>query len=80
MIPAKSTEEAIRFYRAAGFDEDALNRYRERFGGFGYSPAAQAYGRLQQDDTLAMAIICGGWKSARPCAGTCLPVLAELGV
>ncbi len=28
-------EDAITFYRAAGNDEDALERYRERFGGFG---------------------------------------------
>jgi glyoxylase-like metal-dependent hydrolase (beta-lactamase superfamily II) len=50
----KAPDEAIRFYRAAGFDEDALNRYRERFGGFGelIHPLPQAYGRLQQDDTL----------------------------
>ena len=55
MIPAKTCPmRAIRFYRAAGFDEDALNRYRARFGGFGefIHPLPQAYKRVKQDDRL----------------------------
>lgn len=46
--------EAIRFYRAAGFKEEGLERYRKRFGGFGemIHPLPQSYTRLQQDDTL----------------------------
>jgi glyoxylase-like metal-dependent hydrolase (beta-lactamase superfamily II) len=31
----EAPEEGIRFYRAAGFPEDALEAYRARFGGFG---------------------------------------------
>ena len=31
----EAPEEGVRFYRAAGWDEDALQRYRERFGGCG---------------------------------------------
>ena len=33
--PSDVPEDAIRFYRRAGFTEDRLNRYRERFGQFG---------------------------------------------
>ena len=31
----EAPEEAIDFYRAAGFSEEGLDRYRQRFGGFG---------------------------------------------
>jgi glyoxylase-like metal-dependent hydrolase (beta-lactamase superfamily II) len=31
----EAPEDAIRFFRAAGWDEDALETYRARFGGFG---------------------------------------------
>ena len=50
----KAPEEGVRFYRAAGFDEFAIDRYRERFGGFGehIHPLPQAYRRLKQDDEL----------------------------
>ena len=50
----KAPDEAIRFYRAAGFDEEAIARYCDRFGGFGeyIHPLPQAYHRLQQDDEL----------------------------
>jgi len=33
--PSDVPEDAIRFYRRAGFTEDRLDRYRERFGQFG---------------------------------------------
>ena len=33
--PSDVPEDAIKFYRRAGFDEARLNRYRERFGQFG---------------------------------------------
>lgn len=33
--PSDVPEDAIRFYRRAGFDEERLDRYRERFGQFG---------------------------------------------
>ena len=47
-------EEGMRFYRAAGFDDEALGRYRERFGSFGshIHPLPQAFRRIQQGDTL----------------------------
>ncbi|RJG00663.1 MBL fold metallo-hydrolase [Noviherbaspirillum sedimenti] len=31
----EAPDDAVRFYRAAGWAEDALDRYRARFGGFG---------------------------------------------
>lgn len=33
--PSDVPEDAIRFYRRAGFTEDRLDRYRQRFGTFG---------------------------------------------
>lgn len=41
-------DEAIRFYRQAGFDEDAIGIYRAHFGGFGKFVGAlpDAYSRL----------------------------------
>ena len=47
-------DEGIRFYRAAGFDEHALERYRARFGGFGQHihSLPQAYKRVKQDDEI----------------------------
>ena len=50
----KAPDEAIRFYRAAGFDDYALDRYRERFGGFGEAihPLPQSYHRLRQGDVV----------------------------
>ena len=47
-------DEGIRFYRAAGFDEHALERYRARFGGFGQHihTLPQAYKRVKQDDEI----------------------------
>lgn len=52
----KAPEEGVRFYRAAGFDEHALDRYRERFGGFGehIHPLPQAYNRIKQDDVISI--------------------------
>jgi glyoxylase-like metal-dependent hydrolase (beta-lactamase superfamily II) len=50
--PAPS--EGIRFYSAAGFSSDALNRYRERFGSFGnlISRIPQSYRRLKDNDLI----------------------------
>lgn len=47
-------EAGINFYTAAGFDEEAMTRYQERFGGFGkvVSPLPESYRRLQGGDTL----------------------------
>ena len=49
-------DEGIRFYRAAGFDEHALERYRARFGGFGQHihTLPQAYKRVKQDDEIVI--------------------------
>jgi len=40
--------EGVRFYRGAGFDEAAIDRYKEFFGAFGrvVSPLPEAYRRL----------------------------------
>jgi len=47
-------EEAIHFYHAAGFDEQAINTYRAHFGGFGRLVRAlpNAYRRLIDGETL----------------------------
>ena len=49
-------EEALHFYQAAGFDEQALNTYRAHFGGFGRLVRAlpNAYRRLQDNETLSI--------------------------
>jgi glyoxylase-like metal-dependent hydrolase (beta-lactamase superfamily II) len=46
--PADVPEDAIRFYRRAGFTEDRLDSYRERFGAFGRSmvPLPAGYRRI----------------------------------
>lgn len=47
--PSDMPEDAINFYRRAGFDEERLDRYRERFGLFGafISPLPAGYRRIQ---------------------------------
>jgi glyoxylase-like metal-dependent hydrolase (beta-lactamase superfamily II) len=46
--------EGVRFYRAAGFDAGALDRYVENFGMFGrvVAPLPESYRRLQEGDLL----------------------------
>jgi glyoxylase-like metal-dependent hydrolase (beta-lactamase superfamily II) len=46
--------DAIRFYRAAGWDGDALERYKTRFGGFGKMVYAlpDSYRRIADGDEL----------------------------
>ena len=46
--PSDVPEDAIRFYRRAGFDEERLQRYRERFGQFGanITPLPAGYHRV----------------------------------
>ncbi len=46
--PSDVPEDAIRFYRRAGFTEDRLDRYRERFGQFGanIAPLPAGYRRI----------------------------------
>ena len=47
-------EVALRFYRAAGYDDEQLEAYRRRFGGFGkaISPLPDSYRRLQAEETI----------------------------
>jgi glyoxylase-like metal-dependent hydrolase (beta-lactamase superfamily II) len=47
-------EEGVAFYRAAGWDEDALDSYKIRFGGFGkaVSRVPDAYKRISDGDVI----------------------------
>jgi len=47
-------EAGVRFYRAAGFPDEALQRYQEMFGMFGrvVAPLPESYRRLQGGDSL----------------------------
>ena len=49
-------EEAIRFYAAAGFSDEQLQEYRERFGFFGrvVSRLPESYVRIHENDRLAI--------------------------
>ena len=48
--PSDVPEDAIRFYRRAGFTEERLDRYRQRFGQFGanISPLPAGYRRINE--------------------------------
>jgi len=50
----EAPEEGVRFYRAAGWDEDAIDSYKVRFGGFGkaVSKVPDAYRRLSDGETI----------------------------
>lgn len=50
----EAPEEGVRFYRAAGWEEDALDSYRVRFGGFGkaVSRLPDAFRRLEDGETI----------------------------
>ncbi len=52
----EAPEEGIRFYRAAGFPEEAIAKYRERFGGFGMGVhrLPQSFRRLREGDVLTI--------------------------
>ena len=52
--PSDVPEDAIRFYRRAGFDEARLDRYRQRFGQFGASiaPLPAGYRRISDGQYL----------------------------
>lgn len=52
--PSDVPEDALRFYRRAGFDEDRLDRYRQRFGQFGanIAPLPAGYRRIQEGQYL----------------------------
>ena len=49
-------EEGLLFYKAAGFPDEEIKRYRARFGGFGYGVfrLPQAFHRLQEGDRLTI--------------------------
>jgi len=50
----EAPEEGVQFYRAAGWDEDALDSYKVRFGGFGkgVSRIPDAYHRICDGDVI----------------------------
>ncbi len=50
----EAPEEGVRFYRAAGWDEDTLDSYKVRFGGFGKAVAKMpdAYRRISDGDVI----------------------------
>jgi glyoxylase-like metal-dependent hydrolase (beta-lactamase superfamily II) len=50
----EAPEEGVKFYRAAGWDEDALDSYKVRFGGFGkaVSRMPDAYHRVCDGDVI----------------------------
>jgi glyoxylase-like metal-dependent hydrolase (beta-lactamase superfamily II) len=50
----EAPEEGVAFYRAAGWDEDALDSYKVRFGGFGkaVSKVPDAYHRISDGDVI----------------------------
>lgn len=63
-------EAGIAFYRAAGWDEEALAHYRARFGGFGkaVSTLPDAYRRICDGEEIAIdgrswRVICGSGHS-----------------
>lgn len=54
--------DGIRFYKAAGWDDEALAHYRARFGGFGHGMHAlpDSYQRLKDGDLLSIGE--HGWR------------------
>ena len=52
----EAPQEGLSFYRAAGFPEEAIEKYRERFGGFGFGVyrLPQSYHRLQDGDAFSI--------------------------
>lgn len=50
----EAPEEALRFYRAAGFPEELLENYKARFGGFGHGvyKLPNAYQRIDEGDEI----------------------------
>jgi glyoxylase-like metal-dependent hydrolase (beta-lactamase superfamily II) len=49
-------DEALNFYRSAGWNEDQLEQYRRRFGSFGkvVSPLPSAYARMRDGELLSI--------------------------
>jgi glyoxylase-like metal-dependent hydrolase (beta-lactamase superfamily II) len=50
----EAPEDGVKFYRAAGWDEDALDSYKVRFGGFGkmVSRIPDSYRRIEEHDEI----------------------------
>jgi glyoxylase-like metal-dependent hydrolase (beta-lactamase superfamily II) len=50
----EAPEDGVRFYRAAGWDEAALESYRERFGSFGKAvhPLPDSYRRVRDGESI----------------------------
>jgi glyoxylase-like metal-dependent hydrolase (beta-lactamase superfamily II) len=50
----EAPEDGVKFYRAAGWDEDALDSYKVRFGGFGkaVSRVPDSYRRMSDGDVI----------------------------
>ncbi len=66
----EAPKDGERFYRAAGWDEDALDSYRVRFGGFGkaVSRLPDSFHRIADGDSIdiggrAWRVICGNGHS-----------------
>ncbi len=49
-------QAGIRFYKAAGYSQESLDTYQQRFGSFGkyVSPLPESYRRLQDGDVLSI--------------------------
>ena len=52
----EAPDAGVRFYRAAGFPDEALHRYQEMFGMFGryVSPLPESYRRMKDCDVIAI--------------------------
>lgn len=61
--PSDVPEDAIRFYRRAGFSEERLDRYRERFGQFGASIAPLPAGYVRITDGQYIDIGGREWRA-----------------
>jgi glyoxylase-like metal-dependent hydrolase (beta-lactamase superfamily II) len=50
----EAPEDGVRFFKAAGWDESAIETYREKFGGFGRGlyPLPDSYHRISDGDVL----------------------------
>ena len=74
----EAPQDAIDFYRAAGWDEEALENYRARFGGFGKAiyQLPDSFRRMRDGDEIMIGehMLAGGGR-LRPFARARLPLL-----
>ncbi len=63
----EAPEDGVRFYREAGWDEDEIDNYRTKFGGFGKSihPLPDSFRRISDGDILKI-----GDHEWKVCVGT----------